>query len=828
MEQFKLVGQIQQNNNEQESQSSPAINCPFCPYSNTLELHVQMHILTAHHQQQPLNDQQQQQQQSKSNSTIPTILCPLCQEPFNEKNHLECHLVEIHNVNKEGVQRLMLLVDTTDSHMKQSGGGGGGSQYQCWRNGCGQTFKTVMATQQHFKEQHFAKCIKLTNNSASNLPSNASVSDRHVYKYRCTQCSLAFKTFEKLQLHSQYHLIRAATQCVICGRSFRSVESLQKHVESSHSNLNDDELEQYKANLINNQLLFALGRNGGILDPSTTELLKKESFRNENDNDDESMDMENGAIDLANNNNNKDHDSLLDNNMEQTSGQSSNLDNVSSAVNIFNGNVDNATLEDYLNSQHLAEDNYNDPNRRFKCHRCKVAFTRQSYLTSHNKTLLHRKGEKMSYPMEKYLDPNRPFKCEICKESFTQKNILLVHYNSVSHLHKLKQSMKESSAAVAASVLASATNNSNHSSTTSTVNESMMNEDDNNENKLYKCNLCKVNYSMASSLHQHLRSSLHQQRTSKLHELAQSGQLDLSLPLIEPINQNDMNINNNNSPSSSMTKINSTSVETSAKTNSTSPNLNKFPEMLMANLNEQQQQALAFQQAALNLALATRTNPNQTGSFDNNQTSSMMNQMNGGGAGNSQSPFTCVKCGASFISQEAQIQHQQLCGLFGNITNVTNMQLVAAQQAKQQALSKLSNLHGPLYRNKPQLYKHLLETWGFEIVMQFNESNQKNKNPDDCNKNIDDVDEENIVNNVDDDNDDDEQQSKNDKIDEIVTTAANNVDTSEPIEQTDDSKTMNNKQENIDDTAAMTETTNGNDDDDNDENATPEINKCQC
>jgi len=94
-----------------------------------------------------------------------------------------------------------------------------------------------------------------------------------------------------------------------------------------------------------------------------------------------------------------------------------------------------STLEDYLNSQAVAEDSYNDPTRKYKCHRCKVAFTRQSYLTSHNKTLLHRKGEKLSYPMEKYLDPNRPFKCEICKESFTQKNILLVHYNSVSHLH---------------------------------------------------------------------------------------------------------------------------------------------------------------------------------------------------------------------------------------------------------------------------------------------------------------------------------------------------------------------------------------------------------
>ena len=99
--------------------------------------------------------------------------------------------------------------------------------------------------------------------------------------------------------------------------------------------------------------------------------------------------------------------------------------------------------DDELNAQALAESGYRDHYRKYKCHRCKVAFTKQMYLTAHNKTLQHRKGEKSNYPMEKYLDPNRPHKCEICKESFTQKNILLVHYNSVSHLHKKKKFLNQ-------------------------------------------------------------------------------------------------------------------------------------------------------------------------------------------------------------------------------------------------------------------------------------------------------------------------------------------------------------------------------------------------
>ena len=58
-----------------------------------------------------------------------------------------------------------------------------------------------------------------------------SVSDRHVYKYRCNHCSLAFKTMQKLQIHSQYHAIRAATMCNLCQRSFRTFQALKKHLE---------------------------------------------------------------------------------------------------------------------------------------------------------------------------------------------------------------------------------------------------------------------------------------------------------------------------------------------------------------------------------------------------------------------------------------------------------------------------------------------------------------------------------------------------------------------------------------------------------------------
>ncbi|XP_039769791.1 zinc finger homeobox protein 2 [Ornithorhynchus anatinus] len=103
--------------------------------------------------------------------------------------------------------------------------------------------------------------------------------------------------------------------------------------------------------------------------------------------------------------------------------------------------------------------------------------------------------------LDKFLDPARPYKCTVCKESFTQKNILLVHYNSVSHLHKMKKAAADPSApargepgaphaaAVAAPAPAAAAD------------------------KPFKCAVCRVSYNQSSTLEIHMRSVLHQTRS---------------------------------------------------------------------------------------------------------------------------------------------------------------------------------------------------------------------------------------------------------------------------------------------------------------------------
>lgn len=661
--------------------SSGSHICPYCDYSSDSEMRIQAHVLAQHGP----NLQQQEMQH-------PGIPCPLCQDIFKDRTKLERHVMQVHSVNSEGLQRLLMLVDQShwlnqssrtstpnnnasstvvqnqvspnsvssrDSkqekfqdnvtgeenpdlmspgsddnnenesercstcfktfrnvdelchhqnetghqlEVKQTPSGPG---YVCWKKGCNQFFPTAHTLQMHFKEVH-----------AKNSVANMSVSEKHVYKYRCNQCSLAFKTLEKLQLHSQYHMIRDATKCVLCGRSFRSLVALHKHVESVHSELTDEELNAYKQSLMNNPLLLA-GLQGQILDNSTNDLLKKESLREEESAAAEGDDNKETSLDDSNQNDGENSDDSI----------------------VYK---DQQFLEDYLNSQAMAEDSYNDPNRKYKCHRCRVAFTRQSYLTAHNKTLLHRKGEKLTYPMEKYLDPNRPYKCDVCKESFTQKNILLVHYNSVSHLHKLKRAMQEQA------------NNNNNSpvspviGTTQAQNLSLTPKSTSSEEddkKKYRCNICKVAYTQGSTLDIHMRSVLHQTRASKLQDLAMTGQIDLSKPLIE---QPD--------------------VVQSPKQPSPTPSSGDAGKQ------------------------PCPTPPSPTG-------------IQG----------TCPKCGASFATQDQLSAHQLYC-LFATPMAVlpgTNDDRSDSDQDAQKGKKGLP------------IYKHLLEGYGFDIVMQYNETHQR-------------------------------------------------------------------------------------------------------
>ncbi|XP_048112350.1 zinc finger homeobox protein 3-like isoform X1 [Alosa alosa] len=455
------------------------LQCPFCRFSHSDLGVLRGHVMTQH-------------------SLQPTLRCPLCRDTLGSVSLLRTHLTHVHNVTSDCTNKLINTViasdvlpasmftpvpnpekegsnsstDNTkklheDSKADPDKGKSPNSEvpkphrspledaestkentaaYPCWQKGCSKVLKSSTSLQAHISEVH--------NNQKSPGP----VSDRHVYKYRCGQCSLAFKTPEKLQLHSQYHAIRAATMCCLCQRSFRSLQALRKHLETSHLELSEAQLQQLYGGLLMNGDALAMG------DPTLGE--EQGLFGDDCMKDGDEIDLE--------------------------EKQSSNGSGGDSGL---------VQQEDAASEMKRAN----------------LPFRKATNLT-----------------MEKFLDPQRPFKCTVCKESFTQKNILLVHYNSVSHLHKVKRSLQDSTAGVPESV----------SST---------------DHKPFKCSTCNVAYSQSSTLEIHMRSVLHQTK-------ARAAKVD---PSISPASANTPSISTSSS-SSSFSLSSATAVKFATATSSAS------------------------------------------------------------------------------------------------------------------------------------------------------------------------------------------------------------------------------------------------------------------
>lgn len=180
------------------------------------------------------------------------------------------------------------------------------------------------------------------------------------------------------------------------------------------------------------------------------------------------------------------------------------------------------------------------------------------------------------------------------------------------------------------------------------------------DKKRYRCNICKVAYTQGSTLDIHMRSVLHQTRASKLQDLALSGQIDLSKPLIEQPEAMQSPKQNSPTPSSG----------------------DKQPS-------------------------PTPPSPGLTGNLG------MM---------------SCSKCGALFSSQDQLSAHQQLYCMFA-----TPMAIYQGAHEPSQAKTPPpnDNPEGGIKVNiipkktGSHMYKHLLESFGFDLVMQYNESHQR-------------------------------------------------------------------------------------------------------
>ncbi|KAK5902350.1 hypothetical protein CesoFtcFv8_007609 [Champsocephalus esox] len=224
------------------------------------------------------------------------------------------------------------------------------------------------------------------------------LSDRHGYRFRCSRCSLAFPTQEKLQLHWQYHAMRAATECPLCSRQCRSQEALQRHMQNTHSQLGS----QGPNTLLPTHTAQYMEHNKS----SVLQNLSLSPQVGEEAGEAEDEEIEEEAL-----------------GMEVKEEQKEEVQFKEKAII---GEVDGD------------EEDVTEPEKG----------PHEEIISEPNSSSLFKRSSNPT--MDRYLDPTRPYKCTICSESFTQKTILLVHYNSVSHLHRARRALQDSGTGVAA------------------------------------------------------------------------------------------------------------------------------------------------------------------------------------------------------------------------------------------------------------------------------------------------------------------------------------------------------------------------------------------
>ncbi|XP_058444620.1 zinc finger protein 2 [Malaya genurostris] len=474
---------------------------------------------------------------------VQTVSCPLCPETFLDQVNVETHVIRVHNIKMEGLNRLLKLVDTSQflkttkqqqlgsspdkspkketspspeikcsfckvcfdsmvdlkihcnesNHFKRNADS---EDLACFLNDCKDAFDNLADLHQHFKANHL----------------NFLISENHTYKYRCKLCPFAFKTHEKLNRHLFYHSLRESTKCFYCDATFKNINSLTSHITEKHPQESTAQKGATDSQQESTSILFFKD-------------LKRKMMNNKNGMSPKS--------DRSQTRDSADEDRLSEKSM-------------SSKSSLY-----------YDKSLDGSDGGGTGGGGKLSCMDCRFNFTDTAALERHMATAFHMSKEKekaaadslagmvnkqqLFYDIksEKFTNPNRPFKCTICMESFTQKNILLVHYNSVSHLNKLKklksdkqqqQQQHQFPFQIGAS-MGDGGDGCEHGDRQSMdfkpfglqmFGEGGEKRKDLEEKEMarkkFKCDICNVAYTQGSTLDIHMRSVLHQTRACRLQE----------------------------------------------------------------------------------------------------------------------------------------------------------------------------------------------------------------------------------------------------------------------------------------------------------------------
>uniref|UniRef100_A0A3B4YAM7 C2H2-type domain-containing protein n=1 Tax=Seriola lalandi dorsalis TaxID=1841481 RepID=A0A3B4YAM7_SERLL len=180
----------------------------------------------------------------QQNENQQTVQCPLCQVKLPYP-HLRQHLTHVHSVAQDCVDKLISTVSVCKcvfvvfalirnySYHSYSAISVPAPPFLPLPSSLSISYALPLPYSQSLSKAVFLFIIPPSSPPTSPPSDPPSLSDRHGYRFRCSRCSLAFPTQEKLQLHWQYHAMRAATECPLCSRQCRSQENtlLPPHTE---------------------------------------------------------------------------------------------------------------------------------------------------------------------------------------------------------------------------------------------------------------------------------------------------------------------------------------------------------------------------------------------------------------------------------------------------------------------------------------------------------------------------------------------------------------------------------------------------------------------
>uniref|UniRef100_A0A674MRP7 C2H2-type domain-containing protein n=1 Tax=Takifugu rubripes TaxID=31033 RepID=A0A674MRP7_TAKRU len=208
-----------------------------------------------------------------------TVQCPLCQVkvPFI---HFQQHLTHVHSVAQDCVDKLISTVSVCMSFDGTSSVENTEAEVTAPKD------VTALLTPPLEDSTTHPSNGKLAPQSLTQIPPSSPptsppsdhppLSDHHGYRFRCSRCSLAFPTQEKLQLHWQYHAMRAATECPLCSRQCRTNTALDmegkepKDIQVKDRDVVDERAEEFSSEQ-------EKGPQEDVPEPSFSPLVKKSS-----------------------------------------------------------------------------------------------------------------------------------------------------------------------------------------------------------------------------------------------------------------------------------------------------------------------------------------------------------------------------------------------------------------------------------------------------------------------------------------------------------------------------------------------------------------------